>query len=291
MGTRIFVFAVMGLALAGCTRPVDIEKERAALLATDSEWMRAANDADKFASFYSPTASFYAPGMPVIKGQEAIREVFKQVASAPGFNLTWNTTSSEVAASGDIAYLAGTYELKQDGGGEKGKSITVWKKQADGAWKVVEDIFNPNESPPPPAPPAPVAGHHTHVAPPQVTWGDAPPNLPRGAKLAVVSGDPSKPEPFVLRLQLPAGYTVAPHWHPTDEHVTVLAGTLSLGMGETLDKSALQDLPAGGYALLPAEMRHYAVAKTAATIQVHGMGPFAINYVNPADDPSVAKKN
>jgi uncharacterized protein (TIGR02246 family) len=291
MGTRSLAFAFMVVAFAaGCTRPVDVDKERAALLATDSEWMRAANDAEKFASFYAPTASFYVPGMPVIKGQEAIREVYKQVASAPGFSLTWSTTSSEVGASGDVAYLAGTYELKQDGGGEKGKSVTVWKKQADGSWKVVEDIFNPNEPPPPPPPPpAPAPGHHTHVAPAQLTWGDAPPSLPPGAKLAVISGDPSQSEPFVVRLQLPRGYTVAPHWHPTDEHVTVLTGTLSLGMGDTLDKSALQDLPVGGYALLPAEMRHYAVAKTAATIQVHGRGPFVVNYVNPADDPSTKR--
>jgi ketosteroid isomerase-like protein len=290
MGTRFGLFAAIIVGLfTGCTRPVDVDKERAALLAVDSEWMRSANDPAKFASFYDSTASFYAPGMPVVKGQESIREVYKQVASAPGFSLAWTVANSQIGASGDVAYLTGTYELKQDGGGEKGKYITVWKKQADGGWKVVEDIFNPNESPPPPAPPAPVPGHHTHVAPPQLTWGDAPPALPAGAKFAVVSGDPGKPEPFVVRLQLPSGYTVAPHWHPTDEHVTVLTGTLSLGMGETFDKAALQDLPVGGYALLPAEMRHYAVAKTAATIQVHGTGPFVINYVNPADDPS--KKN
>jgi hypothetical protein len=58
------------------------------------------------------------------------------------------------------------------------------------------------------------------------------------------------------------------------------------GMGEKFDKASMKDLPAGGYALLPAEMRHFAMAKTAATIQVHGQGPFALTYVNPADDPS-----
>jgi quercetin dioxygenase-like cupin family protein len=90
----------------------------------------------------------------------------------------------------------------------------------------------------------------------------------------------------VVRLKMPAGYKIAPHWHPTDEHVTVLAGTFSLGMGDTFDKAAMKDLPAGGYVLLPAEMRHYAMARTAATVQVSGPGPFALNYVNPADDPS-----
>jgi hypothetical protein len=66
--------------------------------------------------------------------------------------------------------------------------------------------------------------------------------------------------------------------------VTVISGTFSLGMGEKW--AAMKDLPPGGYALLPAGMRHYAMAKTAETVQVHGMGPFALTYVNPADDPS-----
>jgi len=85
---------------------------------------------------------------------------------------------------------------------------------------------------------------------------------------------------------MPAGYKIAPHWHPTDEHVTVLSGTFSLGMGETFDAKAAKPLAPGGYALLPAEMRHFAWTKGGATVQVHGMGPFVLNYVNPADDPS-----
>jgi quercetin dioxygenase-like cupin family protein len=107
--------------------------------------------------------------------------------------------------------------------------------------------------------------------------------------MAVVSGDPGKPELFAIRVQLPSGYKIAPHWHPTDEHVTVLSGTFSLGMGEKFDQAALKDLPAGGYASMPAEMRHFATTKGATTIQVDGMGPFAVNYVNPADDPSKKK--
>ena len=79
---------------------------------------------------------------------------------------------------------------------------------------------------------------------------------------------------------------IAPHWHPTDEHVTVVSGTFALGMGDKFDKKQMKELPAGGYALLPAQMRHFAYAKTDAIVQVHGMGPFALTYVNPADDPS-----
>lgn len=128
----------------------------------------------------------------------------------------------------------------------------------------------------------------THVlsAPADLKWGDPPPVFERGASFTVVSGDPSKAGLYVVRLKMPAGYRINPHWHPTDEHVTVLSGTFAIGMGEKFDKATMKDLPAGGYALLPAEMRHFAMAKTASTVQVHGMGPFALTYVNPADDPS-----
>lgn len=119
-----------------------------------------------------------------------------------------------------------------------------------------------------------------------IKWGDPPPVFEKGASFAVMSGDPGKSGIYVVRLKMPAGYKIAPHWHPTDEHVTVLAGTFALGMGEKFDAAAAKELPAGGYALLPAEMRHFAIAKTATTVQVHGMGPFALTYVNPADDPS-----
>lgn len=127
---------------------------------------------------------------------------------------------------------------------------------------------------------------HVALAPNEVKWGPAPPSLQKGAELAVVSGNPAAAGPFVIRLRFPAGYIVAPHWHPTDEHVTVISGTLALGMGERVDKASMKEMPVGSYGMLPAEMRHYAMAKSAAIVQVHGMGPFVLNYVNPADDPS-----
>ena len=273
--------------LVGCTPSVNVEQERTALMNTDREWSQASTDPNKFASFYAADASFYPAGMPVVKGQAAIREGLAQLMAMPGFKLEVSTTSTQVAASGDVGYTTGTYRLTLASGVENGKSVTVWRKQADGTWRVVEDIFNANA--PPPAPAAPPPGPHTLLSSDKIVWGDAPPNLPRGAKLAVISGDPSMPSPFVVRLQMPAGYTIAPHWHPTDEHVTVLSGTFAFGMGDTIEKATMQDLPAGGYALMPAEMHHYAMAKTAATIQVHANGPFVLNYVNPADDPSRAR--
>jgi quercetin dioxygenase-like cupin family protein len=127
---------------------------------------------------------------------------------------------------------------------------------------------------------------HTFVKPAEIKWGDPPPVFEKGMSFAVISGDPGKEGLYVIRAKLPAGYKINPHWHPTDEHVTVLSGTFALGMGDKFDQATMTKIPAGGYALLPAEMRHYAMATTAAVIQVHGMGPFALTYVNPADDPS-----
>ena len=127
---------------------------------------------------------------------------------------------------------------------------------------------------------------HVAVTGAEVKWGAPPPVLPKGAQFAVISGDPTKSGQFVIRLKVPAGYRIAPHWHPTDEHVTVISGTFALGMGEKFNAAGMKVLPAGGYGLLPAEMRHYAMAKTAAVVQIHGTGPFVLNYVNPADDPS-----
>jgi hypothetical protein len=102
----------------------------------------------------------------------------------------------------------------------------------------------------------------------------------------VVSGDPSKPGPFVVRVQVPAGYKIMPHWHPGDENLTIFTGTVKLGMGDKWDESKMQEVGPNGYAGLPAEMRHFFMAKSAATFQLHGMGPLVVNYVNPQDDPS-----
>jgi len=126
---------------------------------------------------------------------------------------------------------------------------------------------------------------HTMVMPNDVKWGPAPPALPAGAQLAVLSGDPSKAEPFTIRLKAPDGYKIMPHWHPTDENVTVLEGTFVMGTGEKFDQAAAHEMPPGAFARMPKGTRHYAMAKGETVVQVHAMGPFVINYVNPNDDP------
>jgi quercetin dioxygenase-like cupin family protein len=121
---------------------------------------------------------------------------------------------------------------------------------------------------------------------PDLKWGAAPPVFPSGAQMAVLSGDPSKTGTFVVRLKFPAGYKVPAHHHPTDEYVTVIEGDLSLGMGDKLDASKGAALSPGGFAMAPANMNHYAWSKGGAVVQVSAEGPFAMVYVNSADDPT-----
>lgn len=131
-----------------------------------------------------------------------------------------------------------------------------------------------------------IHANHLVVTPDKFKWGPAPPGLPPGAQLAVVEGDPSKAGAyFAFRAKFPDGYKVPPHWHPTDERIVVLQGALVLGMGERFDSTSGHELPVGSYALMPKDVRHFAWAKGETVIQVSGMGPFEITYVNPSDDP------
>ena len=128
---------------------------------------------------------------------------------------------------------------------------------------------------------------HVMVSPADVKWGPASPKLPPGAQFAVLLGDPSKPgAPYVFRTKLPDGYSVPPHWHPMDENVTVISGVFMLGFGEHSDKAATRALAAGSYAMMPKNVPHFNFMKGETILQFHGIGPYDIQYVNPADDPS-----
>lgn len=117
------------------------------------------------------------------------------------------------------------------------------------------------------------------------TWGPAPAILPAGAQLAVLEGDPTKSGSYSMRLRMPDGYRIPPHFHPSDEHVTVVSGTFEVGMGDRFDATALKPLPTGSFAMLSPGMRHFARAKGETVIQLHGVGPWSLSYVNPADAP------
>ena len=121
-------------------------------------------------------------------------------------------------------------------------------------------------------------------------WMDAPAVFPAGAKMAVLDGDPGKAGLFTVRLKVPDGYKVAPHWHPTSENLTVISGTFNLGVGDKMEESKTTAMTAGAFGSMPAKMHHYAWTKGETEVQIHAMGPFALTYVNPDDDPSKAAK-
>jgi hypothetical protein len=119
-----------------------------------------------------------------------------------------------------------------------------------------------------------------------MTWSPGPKTLPAGTEIMVLSGDPGKAGVYTMRIKFPAGHKVMPHWHTSDEHVTVLKGRMKIGMGDNFDEASMTESQVGGFIHLPAKMHHYAMAVEESIIQLHGMGPFSINYINPKDDPS-----
>ena len=130
---------------------------------------------------------------------------------------------------------------------------------------------------------------HEIITPEHLKWVDGPASLPPGAKMVVLEGDPTKDGPFVLRVKMPDGFKIMPHTHPKDERVTVLAGTLYLGMGDKFDGKSAVAMPAGSYGRTGAGMVHFGYVKGETILQLHGSGPWAVEYVNPADDPRKKK--
>ena len=125
----------------------------------------------------------------------------------------------------------------------------------------------------------------TAYDPNNIVWGDAPDVLPAGAKLAVLEGDPGGKGLYVVRVKLPANYEIAPHFHPAKEFLTIISGSFNVGMGDAMDKSKGNLVKTGGFGSMPAKMHHFAWTTEESVVQIGGMGPFALTYVNPSDDP------
>jgi hypothetical protein len=137
------------------------------------------------------------------------------------------------------------------------------------------------------ATPAPVDNVFT---PDKIPYGPVPAFVPPGAQLAVLEGDPTASTgDFTIRIKMPDGYRIPPHWHPKRENVTVVSGTFKVGMGDTFDETKMGGFGAGSFAYMDPSMHHYAMASGETIVQVHGMSPLAFNYVNPGDDPSKKK--
>jgi quercetin dioxygenase-like cupin family protein len=127
-------------------------------------------------------------------------------------------------------------------------------------------------------------GGHIMVTPSDLKWQDVP-SLPPGAKMAVIEGPPNEAVPFTFRLKFPADYKIPAHSHPAIEHVTVISGAFHMGMGDKLDPGQSKPLPPGSVVVMPAKMNHFGWTKDETIVQVHGVGPWGVTYVNPADDP------
>ena len=149
MRTSIVCVAILSLALFGCAKKVDLDAARNAIRQADSDWAGtiAAKDADAFTAAMTSDAVLMAPNTPVVNGSDAIHAWVAQNMAMPGFSVVWTPTGADVGSSGDLGYSIGTYVYQMtmpDGSTitDTGKYATVWKKQADGAWKVAVDIFN-----------------------------------------------------------------------------------------------------------------------------------------------------
>ena len=121
--------------------------------------------------------------------------------------------------------------------------------------------------------------------PDKLVWKEGPASLPKGAKIAILEGDPSQEGPFVFRIKAPDGYRIPPHTHPKTERVTVISGTFNIGMGKKFDQAATKAMPAGTYGYWERDMEHFVWIKGETVAQFHGIGPWVIQYVNPDDDP------
>jgi quercetin dioxygenase-like cupin family protein len=127
---------------------------------------------------------------------------------------------------------------------------------------------------------------HILLVPGQLSWGKGPASLPKGLQSVVIEGDPTKDGAFTLRFKLPPHYRISPHWHPAVEHVTVISGTFYMGAGERFDESKATKLPVGGFAVMAIGTRHFGFTRSeGCVIQIHGVGPWKVIYVNPKDDP------
>jgi hypothetical protein len=137
----------------------------------------------------------------------------------------------------------------------------------------------------------PNAGNERNAfTPDAIAWGPAPPIVAPGAQLAVLEGNPmASAGDYTVRLKMPDGYRIAPHWHPLRENVTVISGTFKVGMGDAFDAQKMAAFPAGSFAYLDPDMHHYAMASGEVVVQVSGMSPLKFNYVNAEDDPGRSK--
>ena len=272
----------------GCTpTTVNQASEEAAIRAVESEYMSAfnAHDPDRLVAIHAPDALVMISNSPLASGSGAIRSSFADFFKTGSPQLTFSPTRIDVA-SPTVATDYGTYTLTlntpQGAVTDRGNYTTVWHK-INGQWRIAVDA--PVSITPLPMPGATAMA--VPMGPPDILmiansglgWQDfTPPGFNPGMKLAVITGDPSKPGAYTLRLQFPTGYRFPVHWHPGAENLTVVSGTFQLGMGNTADWSALKNYGPGDYIYIPPRHAHFGGSASTgpSVIQLHGMGPFQV---------------
>jgi ketosteroid isomerase-like protein/quercetin dioxygenase-like cupin family protein len=268
--------------------PARAQTDEQLIRALDSAWLAAftARDTVRLATFYTPDALGMYPNMAMVRGAPAIIRAYRELSAMPALKFSTTTTGVRVAKGGDLATSTGTYRMSSNSPNgpvvDSGSYVTVLQK-INGQWKVVNESVTSH---------APMAAA-TAMAFDTVTtmgmtggssiaWSDLKvPGFPTGAKMSVIHGDPAGTGDYTLRLQFPDGYQFPVHWHPKAEHATVLSGALLLAPGSKVDASALKTYQAGDFLYLPARNSHFGGAKGVTVIQLHGLGPFAINLGTP----------
>ena len=264
--------------------------DEAAIRALNDSVMAAmqARDAGGITAYYAPNGQLFPPNRAVATGLPAIQASWAGDFQLPNIDLSFESRRIDVAASGDMASDVGTYRVSLDDPSgrisDTGKYVVVWRK-VSGEWKIMADIWNSDLPLPPPAAETALAVAAPAEAPEmeiaasaRLKWAPLEvPGFKSGLQMAVIHGDPSGTGDYTVRLRFPDGYDFPSHWHPNGEHVTVLRGTFKLGMGAREEPGETKSYKAGDFLYIPAKMPHFGGATGVTEIQLHGMGPFAIN--------------
>jgi ketosteroid isomerase-like protein/mannose-6-phosphate isomerase-like protein (cupin superfamily) len=279
MMSRTVFSCAIALAIGARTLVAQSADEKS-IRTLSREWQQyiAEKNVDRIVALHTSDAVVMASNSPLAKGTGSIRAMYNDLVNIPGLKLHWNPTKIEIA-SPRVATEYGSYSLSYETPrgrtSESGNFITIWHK-VNGQWRVAIDA--PISSVPMPAAWPTETTQMVARSSDQLTWTDfSPPGFPAGGKISVLQGDPFSPGQFVLRLQLPDGYQIPLHWHPTGEYMTVISGEAQFGMGNTVDMSSAQRFHAGDFAFIPARQPHYGRATGTTVLQISGQGPFQLN--------------
>jgi ketosteroid isomerase-like protein/quercetin dioxygenase-like cupin family protein len=271
------------LAIAANTASGQSRDERA-IRAAGQAWQRWIKEqrSDSLATLFTPDAMVLLGNTAPVRGAAAVGPMWADYTKIPGLSVSWTPQKIDVTSptrATEVGTYAESYDTPNGKVSDAGTYVTLWNK-VNGKWRVALDAPISSMPATPTAPPE--GTNFIAQSGSALTWNDFPsPGFPPGAKVSVLSGDPSKPGQFALRLSFPDGYMVPLHWHPTAEIVTVISGAGQFGMGNTVDMSAAHAFTAGDYVFIPARHAHFLQTRGATVLQVNGNGPFQINLGAP----------